>query len=220
MNDCSNADIRDRLPDLLHDQLDAAARAVIVAHVAECVDCRDELELLQSVHKTLIARTPRVDIAYVIGALPKAPARRPHIQPARRRWGDWRIAAAVTVLIAGGSSVVVLNRAPSRVEVRAPITDSSAIQPAPPTLAASESAKGRAPAAAPVAPNAAPTTVATADDSTSVDDGPDGRFGGLSNAQMQTLLGEIDQLKPVPVTEPEPVTIRVDLKPSGPEGLR
>jgi len=52
------------------------------------------------------------------------------------------------------------------------------------------------------------------------DEGPDGRFGGLSAAQMQTLLSEIDGLKAVPVTEPEPVTIRVDVKPSGPEGLR
>src|SRR4051812_47853473 len=111
MNDCSNAEIRDRLPDLLHDHLDASARAVVVAHIAECVDCRDELALLQSVQKTLMARTPRVDIAYVVGALPKAPAPRAQIQPTRvlpgrRRWTDWRVAAAVTVLIAGGSSVV------------------------------------------------------------------------------------------------------------------
>ena len=85
MNDCSNAEIRDRLPDLLHERLDASARAVVIAHVSGCVDCRDELELLRSVHTTLIAQTPRVDMAYIIGALPKAPAARGQIQPAARR---------------------------------------------------------------------------------------------------------------------------------------
>ena len=219
MNDCSNAEVRDRLPDLLHDRLDAVSRADVVAHVAECVDCRDELELLRTVQKTLIAQTPRVDIAYIVGALPKAPARRPQIQPARWRWSDWRIAAAVTVLIAGGSSVVVLNRAPSHGVTPPSITDSAASRPAPSSPASVDT---NAPSASPTPLN--PSKVATRatiiEPDTAADDGPDGRFGGLSPAQMQALLGEIDQLKPVPVTEPEPITIRVDLKPNGPEGLR
>ena len=65
MNDCPNAEIRDQLPDLLHDRLDASARAAVTAHVASCVDCRDELELLRGVHGMLIgaraARRRRVD---------------------------------------------------------------------------------------------------------------------------------------------------------------
>ena len=36
MNDCPNAEIRDRLPDLLHDRLDPSARAAVTAHVATC----------------------------------------------------------------------------------------------------------------------------------------------------------------------------------------
>jgi hypothetical protein len=217
MNDCSNVEIRDRLPELLHERLDAASRAVIVAHVAECVDCRDELELLRGVQKTLIALTPRVDIAYVVGALSKAPGRRPQIQPAaRRRWSDWRIAAGVTVLIAGGSSLMVLNRAGSPVTAPAPITDSVTGRPASPVPSAIDKT-----ATEPATKPAVATTVAGVDEpDTPGDEGPDGRFGGLSDAQMQSLLAEIDQLKPVPVTEPEPVSIRVDLKPNGPEGIR
>jgi anti-sigma factor RsiW len=218
MNDCSNADIRDRLPDLLHEHLDAASRAMVVAHVAECVDCRDELELLRSVQKTLIAQTPRVDVAYVVGALPKAPARRPQIQPARRRWTDWRVAAAVTVLIAGGSSVVVMNRAPTSVDTRPPITDTVASRAVAPSIAPVDRGSQSAANAA-VTPALPVATVATTDASDTADDGPDGRFGGLSDQQLQALLSEIDQLKAVPVTEPEPVTIRVDLKPGGPEGV-
>jgi hypothetical protein len=216
MNDCSNSGVRDRLPDLLHDHLDASSRAMVVAHVAECVDCRDELALLESLQKTLIARTPRVDIAYVVGALPKAPAPRPQIQPMRHRWSDWRIAAAVTVLVAGGSSLVVLNRAPGTDPGRAPIMDTMASVPAaaPPSASPSISSNS-APA------NQGAATVAATDQSdAAADDGPDGRFGGLDADQMQTLLKEIDGLRAVPVSEPEPVTIRVDLKPNGSEGLR
>src|SRR6185295_1657559 len=113
MNDCSNADIRDQLPDLLHDRLTVSARAVVLAHVEGCTDCRDELELLRGVRGALVAQTPRVDIAYIVGALPKAPARTTAPSVAtKRRWADWRVAAAITVLVAGGSSVAILNRAP------------------------------------------------------------------------------------------------------------
>jgi hypothetical protein len=220
MTDCSNADIRDRLPDLLHERLDATMRAVVVAHVAECVECRDELELLRGVHKTLIARTPRVDIGYIVGALPKAPAPRPQIRPAvpaTRRWSDWRIAAAVTVLVAGGSSLAVLRRGPSAADTRAQITDStptrSFARVAPESGAASAMPSAGLPSSAtPVA------SVAALDDG--AEDVVDGRFGGLSPEQMQALLGEIDKLQAVPVTEPEPVTIRVDLNPSGTEEPR
>src|SRR4051794_33062265 len=119
MNDCSNAEIRDQLPDLLHERLDLSARAVIVAHVEGCVDCRDELEWLRGVQRTLIARAPHVDLQYVLAALPKPPARTLKVQASRRRWTDWRIAAAVTFLVAGGSSVAVLNRS-----MHAPVVDS------------------------------------------------------------------------------------------------
>ena len=227
MNDCSNAEIRDQLPDLLHERLDANARAAIVAHVAECVDCRDELELLQSVQKTLIAQTPRVDIAYVVGALPKAPARAsaPSLRPQshavpRHRWRDWRIAAAVTVLIAGGGSLAVLRRTPSTIDPRTAITDSAPNRSVSPI--APVAANGSAPTTTTTTSNAnAVSTIAAIDGSdASSEDGPDGRFGGLSDAQMQSLLGEIDRLEAVPVTEPEPVSIRVDIKPSGSEEPR
>jgi hypothetical protein len=66
--------------------------------------------------------------------------------------------------------------------------------------------------------SAAVASAGTAEDV--AEDGPDGRFGGLSDEQMQRLLNEIDGLAAVPVTEPEPVTIRVDVKPSGSEELR
>lgn len=204
MNDCSNANIRDQLPDLLHDRLSVSARAAVMAHVDGCVDCRDELELLRGVRGALVAQTPRVDIAYVIGALPKAPTRSAVVAGARaphRRWADWRVAATVTILIAGGSSVALLNRAPNAQPVdtlahSVPIAEvgSSATPPAANTASANtQSAKSSS----------------SEDQNATSDAGPDGRFGGLSGAQLKALLGEIDRLEAVPVTEPEPVTIKV-----------
>jgi hypothetical protein len=222
MNDCSNAEIRDRLPDLLHDRLDVGVRAAIVAHVDGCVDCRDELELLRGIHGTLMAAAPRVDIEYVMGALPKAPARAARSRAAHRRWTDWRVAAGVTLLIAGGSSVALLNRGTNA------SNGGSAVVPVQSGPVARTTAHVAGSDAAPVvsAPaNSGAATlaenVASADDpDASADVAPDSRFAGLNARQLETLLGEIDHLQPVPVTEPEPVTIKVDMQTSGvPDGL-
>jgi hypothetical protein len=219
MNDCSNADIRDQLPDLLHDRLNVTARAAVVAHVDSCVDCRDELELLRGVRAALVTQAPRIDIAYVVGALPKPPARTIAAPLPRRHWADWRVAAAVTLLVAGGSSVALLNRAPN-----APDTAQSAIvtpalqQTSPAAIAStSPSANSNSASSTPKAPN---QTLASADDQ-EADVGPDGRFAGLNDTQLKALLGEIDRLEAVPVTEPDPVMIKVNLaNPGSPEGTR
>src|SRR5262249_51709525 len=112
MSDCPNAEVRDLLPDLLHDRLDAATRARVVAHVDGCADCRSELELLRSLRSSLERDTPRVDLDRIVAALP-APAA---VQPRQHRagwrvWSDWRVAAAVTFIVAGGTSMVVLRNA-------------------------------------------------------------------------------------------------------------
>src|SRR6185312_3370040 len=98
MNDCPNAEMRDLLPDLLHERLDVSLRAAVTAHVGACEDCRAELTLLEGVQRMLTKQTPRVDVNYVVGALPLASKQRAARQPAarvapRRRWADWRIAA-------------------------------------------------------------------------------------------------------------------------------
>src|SRR5215470_17897739 len=108
MSDCSNADIRDLLPDLLHDRLDARTRARVVAHVDGCADCRSELELLRSLRGSLERGTPRVDLDRIVAALPSpASVRTPHHGRAWRVMHDWRIAAAVTFIVAGGTSLAI-----------------------------------------------------------------------------------------------------------------
>ena len=212
MNDCSNADIRDQLPDLLHDRLTVSARAVVLAHVEGCTDCRDELELLRGVLGALVAQTPRVDIAYIVGALPKAPARTtaPSVA-AKRRWADWRVAAAISVLVAGGSSVAILNRAPGvpNGELAARAVEVADTQTATPSVVRSTTTPSAASATS--APVLRETLASNVDQDATTDAGPDGRFGGLTETQLNALLSEIERLEAVPITEPEPVTIKVNV---------
>ena len=100
MSDCSNAEMRDLLPDLLHAQLDAAARARVEAHLRACADCREELELLRGVRDA--APTPRVDVRAIVAAIPAYRRQRAWASPA------WRAAAAIIFLAVGGSTVATL----------------------------------------------------------------------------------------------------------------
>jgi hypothetical protein len=217
MNDCPNAEIRDQLPDLIHERLEVSMRAAVLAHVADCVDCREELELLRGVRGALVMQTPRIDITHIVAALPK-PSARPAIAPAAVRRGrrmDWRIAAAVTFLAVGGSSVALLNRTTGvSIGNEVPAVAPQIVAPVAPVTAT-------APTTAAVVDN--PTrpaeTVASNDEQAAVDVSPGGRFANMNEGQLKALLGEIDHLEAVPVTEPEPVSIRVDAKnPAAPEG--
>ncbi|HEY9514816.1 MAG TPA: zf-HC2 domain-containing protein, partial [Gemmatimonadaceae bacterium] len=104
--ECRRRDIRDSLPDLVHDQLDQATRAAVERHIAECGECAAELALLRSM-RTALASVPVVNVARIADAVAKAsgqartdaarpsPSRprpvravpRPRWRPA---WSDWR----------------------------------------------------------------------------------------------------------------------------------
>ena len=220
MNDCPNAEMRDLLPDLLHDRLTATVRAEVTAHVAECVDCREELALIRSLQTIVTVSVPRVDIANVVQALPKPP--KPTMTPIttrRRTWSDWRIAAAVTLLVAGGSSVALIDRAPKIVDsvaiapvaVSAPLDSRNAASNATPTLASAAESAAKSPSA----------SESTHESSNDVELGAGGRLADLDDSQLKALIDEIGQMKAVPITEPEPVAIRVDPRnTSGMEDLK
>lgn len=220
MNDCMNAEMRDQLPELLHNRLDVARRGDILAHVAGCAACRDEIELLRTARAMFDAQTPRVDVHYVVNALPlaKPPVAPQSVRVQRRRpvWTDWRIAAAVTLLVAGGSSVAVLRR-----DAGSAATIGQAVLPdrASGGQEQSDSSAARTPAHR--APELTPTprgTVAADAQSSGAGIGAS-RLGDLTEQQLETLLGEIDRLQATPITDPEPVSLRVRENTSGaPEG--
>jgi hypothetical protein len=206
MNDCPNADLRDQLPDLLHERLEASARAVALAHVADCVDCRAELELLRRTRRLVMAATPPVDVEGIVMALPhprQAPSR------AARRWMDWRMAAAVAVFAVGAGSLVVVTRGGN---TGAPDVASPSVQMTQAPVAVTPTPVSVAAASEPAQPAAAKQQVAAA---TSPAAPPDagiamtGRLGDLSEQQLRALLKDIENMQAVPTTEPEPVTLPV-----------
>src|SRR5689334_6370511 len=103
MTDCPNGELRDLLPDYLHDRLDSSARGAVERHLAECTACRDELALLRELRGTL-QRAPRIDVAAVAAAIPAyRPAPRKHVA------GGWRVAAAIAAIAVGGASLTLLG---------------------------------------------------------------------------------------------------------------
>ena len=58
MRDCPNVEVRDLLPELLHERLGESDRERVLAHVESCVDCADELSLLRAVAATSTASVP------------------------------------------------------------------------------------------------------------------------------------------------------------------
>src|SRR5258705_13517723 len=111
MIDCMNAEIRDRLPDLLHERLDSETRAAVVAHVAACEACRQELAVLKAT-KGLLARVPRVDAARIASAVvaqsKAAVPATPRVPSTGRTWVSWRMAAAIVLAALGGAAIVAV----------------------------------------------------------------------------------------------------------------
>ena len=206
MNDCVNAEIRDQLPDLVHDRLAAAERAIVVAHVEGCVDCRDELQLLRDAQAMFARGVPRVDVAYVVGALPKAPAARAArsvaARSSKRTWSDWRIAAAVTLLIAGGGSYAVMKtRLPDVVTDTAAVVAAVSEGTTPESTMLDSSFAAVPDLAAMIAPD---------DDRPSAIGAAYVRLGDLDEEQLTALLNDIDNLRAVPASEPEAAGLRID----------
>jgi hypothetical protein len=106
MIDCPNADIRDRLPDLVNESLPADVRRLVLAHLEGCTACTAELEILRVVRLVVVSGTPSVDVTNIVAALP----RRNDTRLRGRSWARWQIAAAVTVLAAGAGSLAVMRQ--------------------------------------------------------------------------------------------------------------
>ncbi len=245
MSDCSNAEIRDLLPDLMHDRLDAHTRARVIAHVDGCADCRSELELLRSLRGSLDRATPRVDVDRVVAALPTPASVRPRQHRGWRVLNDWRIAAAVTFIVAGGTSLAVIHNmrdgasdsasAPAARQVSSAASETTASVPAP--IVSGSTVRSPAPnattAAVPSRPRPESTSPAPAgrgstESVASTDEQKDEQSAGLANnrigdlnaKQLKSLLNAIEHMDATPITEPEPVTLRVGARTSSPTGPR
>lgn len=102
MIDCSNADVRDRLPELVNGRLIGEPLDMVQMHLVECELCRGEVLLLERARAVLIFAAPRIDSSRIVQALPM-----PRRATVRRSF-DWRIAASIAVLAVGGGSAAVM----------------------------------------------------------------------------------------------------------------
>lgn len=182
MNDCENVTVREALPELLHGQLRYEERRLVEAHLTECVDCTEELAVLQAVLAS--APAPRVNVTQIIAAIPAyrpgaavepqhpAPAQvQPGVIPLRPR-SAWsargsrlQLAAALAIAAVGVSTAALLTH--ERQQTAA--------------VAASRTS----------APAQGVALVSTAD---------------LSDAQLATLIKDMRSIQALPPTEPEPIT--------------
>lgn len=196
MFDCANVEMRERLPELATGSLDASARARVEAHLLACAECASELETLRLV-RGAFATAPTIDVRRVVAALPKpsAPAREAASPPVKR-WVDWRIAAALTMITVGGLSVAVTGRfrhdtplvpPPDSVSPVGPTTPVTAPVASNPTATARPSDTGRALAAA-----ATPVR-------TKAQLSFNGGVSDLDEASIQALLGALDEIDRAPV---------------------
>ena len=205
MIDCPNAEIRDRLPDLVHERLDSATRALVLAHVGSCEACREELVLLRTLRDGM-SRGPSLDvnaiaravIARTVEGQRAASAAPTSVRPSRSRlrWTDWRVAAAVTMLVVGGASVATV-RLIDRGHIEADTGLPVAVPPRGDAVDSGADVRRstRTPEAVPAAAELS----------------MGGGVADLSESDLRDLLADIEALDAVPEPEPEPVAVRVSL---------
>jgi anti-sigma factor RsiW len=202
MIDCPNGDVRDLLPDYLHDRLESSARALVERHLADCAACRDELALLRDLRGTL-RRAPRIDVAAVAAAIPA------YQPPARKsRAGSWRIAAAIVAIAVGGTSIALVQRMtnPAQVAQRpaaAPAREVPAV--VAPTTASGIASRSSTPPESQRAPVLAHAAPPKADP---VPRGEElavagGTISDLSDSELSDLIGDLDSLDALPSTDVE-----------------
>ena len=216
MTNCPRDDVRDRLPDLLNERLDAAARAEVARHVASCPECAAELELLRSMRSAL-APAPNVDVARIAaavaasrGARASSPDVRPLV-PRRPASGArriaWRIAAAFVVAALGVGSWAIMHRQSGPDVV---IGDHFPAPGSKPVAAAPDFAANQATPAHPspsAKPSASPQMVASTGHRGLV---MDGGVNDLSDGDVRMLLQSLDSLTTIPDADPVPVAYPID----------
>jgi putative zinc finger protein len=209
MFDCANVEMRELLPELAAGTLDDATRARVERHVGSCAECASELETLRLV-RSAYAVTPTVDVRRIVAALRNAVPlpQGAHKGPPVKRWVDWRVAAALTMISVGGLSLALAHRRstetpPRDSTVAVPSVDTSSVQPGKPAVVGSPPGhdttrridrSGRTPSTS--------STKAQLAFAGGMDDMDDGSIKALLGA-----LDEMDRAPVAPSEEPDPTPV-------------
>lgn len=210
MSDCTNGELRDLLPELMHGTLDAEKRRAVEAHVAACPECREELALLRAIRPALMGG-PAVNAQRIAAAVnARVPAS--HAPRTVRRVRPWSIAIAAAALLAVsgiGYAIALRGRSATPevavVHTAAPhATAGSTPAPAPAPASAPASAPSQPPQQVAVAPAHASSPVAHST-STAENAGVVDNLSDLSDDDVRTLTASLDGLSGVPDADPAPV---------------
>jgi anti-sigma factor RsiW len=110
MNECTQNEIQEMLPDLLHRTLAADTRARVEAHVASCEQCREELKVLRTV-KSAAVFAPVINVDEVVRQIPPYQAIVPVVErPMTTRVVSWLVAASMAIAVIGGGSLILARR--------------------------------------------------------------------------------------------------------------
>ncbi len=208
MSDCANVEVRELLPELARGALDTVMRTRVEAHVASCPDCASELETLRLVRAAFV-HAPAIDTRRIVAALPKppvAPAAHQH-RGTPRRWMDWRIAAALTVITVGGLSVALTQRirdGGAAASVKPPVVAESSIAVVPPPAGVPNDSGDRS------SGSVSESTLGRAGRTERAQLSIGGGVDDLDRASIEALLGALDEIDRAPIApsvEPERVTV-------------
>ncbi len=207
MNKCTDSDIQELLPDLLHRALADDERLRVEEHLATCESCQEDLDVLRTI-KNAAVFAPSIDVDRVVRQIPPyrtivpatdRPALPAIVRPARTRVVSWLVAASLVLVVAAGGSILFQSNG-------RPTANSPKFGPAPIQIANTPEVAKASPIESVAIPktgvqtSAAPRTHAFA---LAAD------ADGLSDGSLVQLMNDMDSFDALPASEADPV-ISVD----------
>lgn len=120
MTECRIPEMQDLLPDYVSASLDATAAARVEQHLSICDPCRDDIVVLR-LARAVRPKAVALDVAQIVANLPSPTPTLRLVRPTgdilrvaaptasgrRRSASVWQVAAAVGVMVVGGTSLLV-----------------------------------------------------------------------------------------------------------------
>lgn len=196
MNKCTDNDVRDVLPDLLHGALGADAMERAEAHLATCEECRAELQALRAV-KSAAVFAPTIDVDQVVRRIPPYRTIVPAVElPARPRLVSWLVAASLAIAAVGVGSMLVTRQDATKSPTSVAATLPSTKVPPTSTPVASKTPDAGAVSAVAIQPHTHALALGADVES-------------LSDGNLVQLMNDMNRFDALPATESDPV-ISVD----------
>jgi len=200
MNKCTDSNIQEMLPDLLHRTLAEGERLRVEKHIASCESCQEDLDVLRTV-KDAAVFAPSIDVDRVVRQIlpyqtiipeTERPATK---RPVSTRMVSWLVAASLALVALGGGSVLLQSKGGT-------VVRSSENQRTPSTVAkVPETSKPSAPESVVAVLPPAQTTVAPRPHALALAAEAD----GLSDGSLVQLMNDMDTFDALPGSEPDPV---------------